>query len=261
MPGPTNRSLLVIRSMIFYLLFVLVTIFYSSFCLLIGPFLPFEKKHALIAFWGQLFLWLIEFICGVKYRIRGREFIGNAPTVVMSKHQSDWETYAFLTLFNPQSTVVKKELLAIPFFGWALKLKDAIGIDRSQKTSALKQLIEQGTTNIEKGCWIMVFPEGTRIAPGQPSTYSSGGALLAQKARVAITPIAHNAGELCPPRGYIKYPGTIDVVIGPKISTEGKKAKAIMEEVETWIRSTMAEISVKESFDPVTRQVKERAAD
>lgn len=261
MPSPINRALLVIRSIIFYLIFVLVTIVYSSLCLLIGPFLPFKKKHALIAFWGQLFLWLIELICGVKYRIRGREFIGNEPAVVMSKHQSDWETYAFLTLFNPQSTVVKKELFAVPFFGWALKLKDAIGIDRSQKTSALKQLIEQGTTNIEKGCWIMVFPEGTRTAPGESSTYSPGGALLAQKAHVAITPIAHNAGELCPPRGYIKYPGTIDVVIGPKISTEGKKAKAIMEEVETWIRSTMAEISVKESFDPVTRQVKERAAD
>lgn len=261
MPSPINRALLVLRSMIFYLTFVLVTIFYSSLCLLIGPFLPFEKKHAMIAFWGQMFLWLIEFICGVKYRIRGREFIGNAPTVVMSKHQSDWETYAFLTLFNPQSTVVKKELFAVPFFGWALKLKDAIGIDRSQKTSALKQLIEQGVTNIQKGCWIMVFPEGTRTAPGQPSTYSSGGALLAQKAGVAITPIAHNAGELCPPRGYIKYPGIIDVVIGPQISTEGKKAKVIMDEVETWIRSTMAEISAKESFDPVTCQVKERAAD
>jgi len=261
MPSPINRALLVVRSMIFYLTFVLVTIFYSSLCLLIGPFLPFEKKHALIAFWGQLFLWLIELICGVKYRIRGREFIGNEPTVVMSKHQSDWETYAFLTLFNPQSTVVKKELFAIPFFGWALKLKDAIGIDRSQKTSALKQLIEQGATNIKKGCWIMVFPEGTRTAPGASSTYSSGGVLLAQKAHVAITPIAHNAGEYCPPRGYIKYPGTIDVVIGPKITTEGKKAKAIMDEVETWIRSTMAEISAKESFDSLACQAKESGAD
>lgn len=246
MASPQNKGMLIVRSLIFYVLFVLVTIAYSSFCLVLGPFLPFAKKHALVAFWGQLFLWLIEYICGVKYRIRGREFIGNEPAVVMSKHQSDWETYAFLTLFNPQSTVIKKELLVIPFFGWALKLKDAIAIDRSQKTNALKQLMEQGLKNIQRGCWIMIFPEGTRIAPGQASSFSSGGALLALKAGVGITPIAHNAGEFCPPRAYIKYPGTIEVVIGPKISTEGRKAKEVMNEVESWIRATMAEISPSE---------------
>jgi 1-acyl-sn-glycerol-3-phosphate acyltransferase len=139
--------------------------------------------------------------------------------------------------------VAKKELLSIPFFGWCLKIKDPVVIDRSKKSNALKQLLSQGKENLEKGCWVMIFPEGTRVAPGEASEYSSGGALLAQKAGVSVIPIAHNAGEFCPPRGYLKYPGTIQVVVGPEISTEGKKTKAVMNEVETWIRSTMAEIS------------------
>lgn len=243
MPLQTPTFGLISRSIIFYLAFSLTTILYSFVCLALAPFLSLEKKHALIAVWGKQFLWLIDVICGVKYRVTGLEGVGEQASVIMSKHQSDWETFAFLTLFNPQSTVAKKELLAIPFFGWCLKIKDPIIIDRSQKTNALKQLISQGKENIKKGCWVMIFPEGTRIAPGEASVYSSGGALLAIKAGVPVVPIAHNAGVYCPPRGYIKYPGTIDVVVGAPISTEGKKAKVVMEEVEGWIRSTMAEIS------------------
>ena len=235
--------MLTIRSIIFYIAFGIATIIYSFICITLAPFLSLEKKHALIAVWGKIFLWLLDQICGVKYRVTGLKGIGEQPAVIMSKHQSDWETFAFLTLFNPQSTVAKKELLAIPFFGWVLKIKDPIIIDRSQKTNALKQLISQGKENLKKGCWVMIFPEGTRVAPGETSVYSSGGALLALKAGVSVVPIAHNAGEFCPPRAYIKYPGTIDVVVGPPISTQGKKAKVIMEEVESWIRSTMAEIS------------------
>jgi len=234
---------LIFKSIIFYLFFALVTILYTLPCITLAPFLSLEKKHALIAVWGKMFLWLIDVICGVKYNIQGLDQVSDKPAVVMSKHQSDWETFAFLTLFNPQSTVAKKELLSIPFFGWCLKIKDPVVIDRSKKTNALKQLLAQGKENLEKGCWVMIFPEGTRVAPGEASEYSSGGALLAQKAGVSVIPIAHNAGEFCPPRGYIKYPGTIQVVVGPEISTKGKKTKAVMNEVESWIRTTMAEIS------------------
>ncbi|MBL4606780.1 MAG: 1-acyl-sn-glycerol-3-phosphate acyltransferase [Pseudomonadales bacterium] len=243
MSTPKTTPTLFIKSILFYILFAIVTVLYTLPCVVLAPFLSLKNKHAVIAVWGKMFLWLIERICGVKYEVSGLDKVSNKPAVVMSKHQSDWETFAFLTLFNPQSTVAKKELLTIPFFGWCLKIKDPVIIDRSKKTNALKQLISQGKENLKKGCWVMIFPEGTRVAPGEPSEYSSGGAFLAQKAGVSIIPIAHNAGEFCPPRGYIKYPGTIQVVVGPEISTEGKKAKAIMKEVESWIRSTMAEIS------------------
>lgn len=243
MRNSRNPILLIVKSFVFYFLFSIFTIVYSSFCLAAKPFVSLKLKHTLISFWAPAYLWLMDVICGVEYTLHGSENLGGEPAVVMSKHQSDWETIAMLKFFNPQSTVVKKELLNIPFFGWAMRIKDPIAIDREQKTSSLKQLLKEGQENLKKGCWIVIYPEGTRITPGEQSSYSPGGALLAQKAGVSVIPLAHNAGEFCPPKKYIKYPGNIDVVIGPRIDTQGLKSKEIMAQTEAWIRKTMLEIS------------------
>ena len=187
-------------------------------------------------------LFLLWHLCGLRYRIIGAENIPKTPSIVLSKHQSAWETLAFQEIFPPQVWVLKKELLRIPFFGWGLAMTSPIAIDRSAKKKALEQIVEQGKDRLKLGFWIVVFPEGTRIPPGQRGKYRIGGAWLATHTNVPVVPVAHNAGEFWGRNSFVKHPGTITVSIGQPIDPTGMEAGELNAHVEAWIEAEMLRI-------------------
>jgi 1-acyl-sn-glycerol-3-phosphate acyltransferase len=166
---------------------------------------------------------------------------------VLSKHQSAWETLAFQEIFPPFVFILKRELLWIPLFGWGLALLKPIAIDRDAGRRALDQVVSQGRARLEQGIWVVVFPEGTRVAPGHRRRYKSGGAALAAETGYPVVPVAHNAGVFWPKRSFIKKPGTIRVVIGPPIPTKGKSADEVLDQAEEWIEQTMARLEGREN--------------
>ena len=236
-----------IRTFFFYLLLSSSSFFWCIFCVFIAPFLPFRARYRLvIQTWCRCATWLAKVVAGIHYEVRGLENIPQQPCVILAKHQSTWETFFLSALFEPLSQVVKRELLYVPFFGWAMAMLKPIAIDRSNSKAALKQLAKQGDERIKQGAWVLIFPEGTRIPPGQIGKFSRGGAALAVNAGLPVLPIAHNAGEFWPKQGWAKYPGTIQVVIGPVMHAEGEGPRAIAELNErayAWVAQTQQQIS------------------
>ncbi len=188
-------------------------------------------------------LFLLRVICGIRYRVLGAEHIPETPSIVLSKHQSAWETLAFQKIFPPQVWVLKKELLRIPFFGWGLAMTSPIAIDRSSGKAALEQVVEQGRDRLKQGFWVVIFPEGTRIAPGKKGKYRIGGAWLATHVDVPVVPVAHNAGEFWGRNSFIKRPGTITVSIGAPIDPGGMDPGDLNVKVEAWIEAEVKRIS------------------
>lgn len=184
-------------------------------------------------------LFLLRHVCGIRYQLIGAENIPKTPSIILSKHQSAWETLAFQEIFPPQVWVLKKELLWIPFFGWGLAMTSPIAIDRSARKKALEQIVEQGKDRLNQGFWIVIFPEGTRIPPGQRGKYRIGGAWLATHTDTLVVPVAHNAGALWGRNSFIKYPGTITVSIGKPIDPAGMEAGELNAQVEAWIENEM----------------------
>lgn len=236
-----------IRTFFFYLLLSSSSFFWCIFCVFIAPFLPFRARYRLvIQTWCRCATWLAKVVAGIHYEVRGLENIPQQPCVILAKHQSTWETFFLSALFEPLSQVVKRELLYVPFFGWAMAMLKPIAIDRSNPKAALKQLAKQGDERIKQGAWVLIFPEGTRIPPGQIGKFSRGGAALAVNAGLPVLPIAHNAGEFWPKQGWAKYPGTVQVVIGPLMHAEGEGPRAIAELNErayAWVAQTQQQIS------------------
>jgi len=157
----------------------------------------------------------------------------------MCKHQSAFETLALQLIFIPQVWILKRELLKIPIYGWGLASMQPIAIDRGSAIKSFRQIVEQGCQRLKQNLWVIIFPEGTRIAPGEKSTYLPGGGMLAVKSGANVLPVAHNAGYLWPRNSLLKKPGIITLVIGPVIVSANKSAKQITEEVETWIEDTV----------------------
>ena len=230
-----------LRSSLFALFQATATIVLSFFSLLTFPLGPFTR-YRIITLWNRMIVGAARVICGIRYEIRGAENLPDYQVVVMAKHQSAWETIALPILLPPQALVLKKELLSIPFFGWGLGMLSPIAIDRRAGKEALKQIVVQGADRIRQGFWIMIYPEGTRVKPGEVGRYGIGGAWLATHTNTPVLPVAHNAGEVWPKHSFIKYPGTITVSIGPVISSQGKKADALNEEVKAWIESEMKQL-------------------
>ena len=189
-----------------------------------------------------MLLW-VRLSLGIGYLVSGWENVPAQPVIVMAKHQSAWETLFMEARFPPQCWIVKRELLWLPFVGWSLMAIRCIAIDRSSGHSARDQIIEQGARRLQEGLWISIFPEGTRIAPGERGRYGIGGALLATRTGTPILPIAHDAGEYWPRYAFRKRPGTVKVVIGPLIQTRGRDAISVNNEVEGWIEAQMRVIS------------------
>ncbi len=235
-----------IRSVIFFLFFLLNTVFFAGFGFIIGWFLPGNTKYIIDTTWSRSSLWALKIICGLTYRVEGRENIPKDSCIVLSNHQSTWETIALISLVDhPKVWVLKRELIFVPVFGWVMIHFKPIAIDRKAGRKAVRQIIEQGTQRLKEGLSVIIFPEGTRIAPGEKRRYGIGAAMLAEKSGYPILPIAHNAGVFWKRRGIIKYPGVIDVRIGPMIESRGHKAIEINQLVEDWIESTKATLPME----------------
>lgn len=221
----------------------------------IGPFLPYEKRFKLIiGTFCHSVTWIAKNICGIDYEVKGTENIprDDKGYVVMSKHQSTWETLFLQNIFDPNTVVLKQELFYVPFFGWGIALLNPIFINRSKGSSAMKQILNKGSERLQRGEDILIFPEGTRVEPGSRREFSKGGALLAVTAGSDVIPVAHNAGEHWNNKRWLKIPGTIQVVIGEPISTKGKSWEQVNEEVSNWINTKVDEISIypyDEGFD------------
>jgi len=226
----------VLRSALFALALILVTPPYAVIALLSFP-LPRMARYRLISAWSRLVIWLAWLCCGIRWRIEGRKHLPDEPSVILSQHQSAWETLAFQEIFPPQVQVLKRELLWIPFFGWGLALMSPIAIDRARGIAALRAMARKGRERLAQGFWVVIFPEGTRVPPGKKREYQQGGAWLAVNCGVPVVPVAHNAGRLWPRNAFLKRSGTVTVRIGPQIDTAGRQPKAVIAQVKAWIEA------------------------
>ena len=234
-PGSVWRSTLFMAGM------VPTTVLFALLGLLTFPF-PFRWRYGVITQWTTFNLWWLKVTCKLRYEVEGREHIPAGPAVILCKHQSAFETMVLQRIIPPHVWLLKRELLWLPFFGWGLAMLEPIAIDRKAGRKALQQLLEIGAKRLAAGRWVVIFPEGTRVAPGEKGRYAPGGAMLAVRSGCPVLPVAHNAGEFWPRRGFIKRPGTIRVVIGPTIDTRGRSAQEVNAMAEQWIEETMAKI-------------------
>jgi len=227
-----------LRSIAFTTLFFLVTAIYAVVVLLCC-WIPYPRIYFLPPSWASVILWLLKVLCGLDYRVTGRENLPPGAHVAMWKHSSSWETIAQAVIFPPQAWVLKRELMWIPIVGWAIHFMRPIAIDRGTGTAAVNRVIAQGTERLKLGVWVLIFPEGTRVPEGESKKYGVSGALLASRVGCKVIPVAHNAGKYWPRRGWVKKPGTIQVVIGPPIEAAGRDPRAINEDVRNWIEAEM----------------------
>lgn len=215
--------------------------FFGLVGILILP-LPRPWRYFVITRWSVFTLFWLRVTCGLRWRVSGWEHVPSSPCVILCKHQSAWETIALQLIFPRQSQVLKREILYLPFFGWGMASLNPIAIDRKAGAKALRHMLSEGKQRILDGWCVLIFPEGTRIPPGQQGRYSSGGAALAVQAGCPVVPVAHNAGVFWSRNSLRKEPGTIEVVVGPPIATTGRKAADINAEVERWIEARCAEL-------------------
>jgi 1-acyl-sn-glycerol-3-phosphate acyltransferase len=238
--------MILLRSIVFLGFMFGTTVLFTVPIIFFGRVVPYRWLARWGRAWARLCLFGLKGICGLGYRVSGLEHLPREPAVVLCKHQSAWETIALRALFPPEQTwVLKQELFRLPFFGWALAPFGPIAIDRSQGRKAVRQLLEDGRKWLDAGRWVIVFPEGTRVPPGERRAYGIGGALMAEKTARAVVPVAHNAGMYWARRSILKQPGTIELVIGPPIETKGRRASDINREAEEWIESVVADLSVR----------------
>ncbi len=215
---------------------------YSLVAILVSPLPPLPRSR-IIAGWAHFVIWWLKISCGLRHEVVGLEQLPAGPCVILSKHQSAWETIAFQVIFPPQAWVLKRELLWIPLFGWGLAASRPIAIDRSAGVRALDKVVRDGIDRLREGRWVVVFPEGTRTTPGERGRYNPGGAMLAVKAQVPVIPVAHNEGDYWPRRGFLKRPGVIRVRVGAPIPTVERRPKQVAAEAEAWIEQQMDDLS------------------
>jgi 1-acyl-sn-glycerol-3-phosphate acyltransferase len=225
-----------LRSGVFYIGYALLTLWFGVTALFVR-YLGYAASVRYINYWNKAVIVWLRMVCGIHWQVIGMENIPARPYVVAAKHQSQWETFLLQLLFAPICTILKKELLAIPVFGWGLASVKPIAIDRSQRREALKQILDDGCLRLAEGISVMIFPEGTRTDPGTVGRYARGGADLAKKAGVPLLPIAHNAGECWPGKRFIKYPGLVTVVIGKPLLDESIESRSLMNQAAEWIEA------------------------
>lgn len=230
-----NTTLLRLRAALFYAVYGLLTAWFSLSALLLVSWLPFRYRAGYLVLWNRATLRWLTLCCGVRYEVHGLETLPPGPCVILAKHQSQWETFYLQVALLPAVCVLKRELLNVPFFGWGLRLVDPIAIDRDNPKQALRDIQEQGLQRLQTGRRVIIFPEGTRTAPGESGNYARSGAELACRAEVPIVPVAHNAGYCWPSRSFVKYPGTVRVVFGAPIDPRGRSSRELTQEVKEWI--------------------------
>ena len=231
--------MLFLRSVLFFLGQAITAPIFTLVAFIALPLNP-VTRNVLISGWARSMIWWLRITCNIRHEVTGLENLPKTPSIILSKHQSAWETLAFQAIFPTQVYVLKRELLWIPIFGWGLAMSSPIAIDRSAGREALKKLVSNGVNRLKKGLWVVIFPEGTRKAPGEKGKYQIGGAWLATHTQTQVVPVAHNAGSYWAKNSFIKRPGIIRVHIGKPIQTAGLKADALNQQVEQWIESEMA---------------------
>ena len=237
-----SKPVLYIRSLLFWLGFIINTVVFGLLIIFLF-FTPPNFRLGIARVWSITNNFLLKVLCGITFTVEGEENLNVETAIILSKHQSTWETLALHSITPYAHWVFKSELMFIPIFGWALALSDPISVHRGAGRVAIKQLLDEGIKKLNEGKWLILFPEGTRTKPGKTHKYKIGGALLAEKSGFPVIPIAHNAGEFWPRHSFIKWPGNISVVIGPAIESRGKSADEINKEVYHWIENTMKRIS------------------
>jgi 1-acyl-sn-glycerol-3-phosphate acyltransferase len=233
-----------LRSALFALVEILSVPPFALLALATFPFKPLTR-YRVITLWSRLIVLAAERLCGIRYRVLGAERIPPAPCVILSKHQSAWETLAFQVIFPPQVWVVKRELLWLPLFGWGLAMLAPIAIDRGSGARALRQMLEQGRDRLARGFCIVIFPEGTRVAPGERREYQGGGAWLAVQCAVPVLPVAHDAGSVWRRNAFLKRPGTVTVSVGEPIPPGNLTAQEINARVEAWIEAEVRRLEAE----------------
>ncbi len=227
------------------------TIFMSgmiiSICLWVIPcviarIFPYRICFAIVSSWCTFNVYWARITCGIRYEISGLENVPNKACVIMSNHQSTWETLAYPSIFPTLTWVIKRELLFVPFFGWGIASTQPIALNRKQGKKAFLQLIKDGQDKLALGRFIVIFPEGTRIPYEEDRPLKVGGFVLAKKSKADILPVAHDAGRLWPRNSFLKSPGTIHLRIGKPISTSDHSAEEIREQYAEWLQKTRAEI-------------------
>ena len=225
-------------------IFLFVGTFVFAVAVIVSGLFPMEYRHATARSWARTMLWACRTICGLDYVVEGVENIPREGAhITFWKHSSTWETMTQMLVFPPQAWVLKHEIMWIPFLGWAVGRLKPIAINRGAGHRAVNQVVEQGIERLREGLWVLIFPEGTRVLPGQTRRYGISGALLASKSGAKLVPVAHNAGDFWPRRGLLKRRGTIRVIVGPPIEATGRDPREINAEAQDWIEGRMREIS------------------
>ena len=236
------QLILGLRSTLYYVGYIPIVALFSILGFTVGLLLPHKARQNLLTTANVLIVRWLNISCSIKVEISGLDNIPDTPFVALSKHQSSWETYFLQRTLRPVSTILKRELLKIPLFGWGLAMTMPIAIDRSNPRAALRGILSQGKQRLAEGNNVLLYPEGTRMAVGETGTYGRSGTAMAIAAQVPLLPIAHNAGTCWPAHKFLKYPGTIHVVIGKPMPTIDADSKQLTEEVKLWIESTISAI-------------------
>ena len=227
----------ILRSSIFYIGYISSGVVASLIACIVGPFIGLDKRLKLFAIWPRFANWFLNFTCDIQVEVIGRENLPNEPCVIVSNHQGQWETFSMQYFFHPLCTLLKKELLYIPFWGWAMKMLNPIAINRDKPKEAILQTLEEGSNRLKEGMYVLLFPEGTRVKAGRVGNYARSSFELAKRNNVKILPLCHNSGDCWPAHKFIKHPGRIKLIIGEPFFVEDSKRSA--NEVKEWVEKKL----------------------
>jgi len=227
----------ILRSALFYIGYLSSGVLASILACLIGPFIGLDKRLKLFSLWPRFTNWFLNLTCGIKVDVIGKENLPSGPCVIVSNHQGQWETFSMQYLFHPLCTLLKRELLFIPLWGWAMKMLHPIGINRDKPKQAILQTLEEGSERLKRGMFVLLFPEGTRVKAGRVGKYARSGFELAKRNNVKVLPLCHNSGDCWPAHKFIKKSGTINLHIGEPFYVEDSKESA--EVVRQWVEKKL----------------------
>ena len=228
-------------NIIFNIIFFIIVVIASFIIIFLYPFISTISLQNIASVWVTAVLHLLKYLCGVSWEVKGIENIEESPCILVSNHQGQWESFYLQTLLIPSSSIIKKELLFIPIFGWALACLKPIHLRRSKKYKSMKKVIKDGAKKLKKGTSIIIFPEGTRTDPKDGiKKFSNSCGYLSVNNGAPIIPICHNSGLYWRNKKFFKHKGEVKVHIGKPIY--GNDPKMVTEAACDWIKLKFNEI-------------------
>ena len=238
-----NGLQLIIRSSTFYIGYISSAIIAGSVACILGPLLTLETRLKIFSLWPKFTNWFLYSTCRISVSVEGKGNIPKGPYIIVSNHQGQWETFYFQYLFCPMITILKRELLYIPLWGWGMSFLRPIAINRKKPTTAFKKILKEGIDRLDKGLCVLFFPEGTRNKPREVGKYASSAFALSLNSGVPLLPVVHNSGDCWPAHRFLKRPGTIFLKIGRPIKVD-MKAREAAKMVEVWSRKNLQQMQV-----------------